>query len=133
MQQNANASHPKEFSKRQHNSRPCQTIDGHNQEYFRYTRGRFVSNEKHEMAQRYVRFDMQELGRLAAEAVGSTSCANIEKYPDGLYNKALLLTMDDGAQAVAKIPNPNAGRSHFTTASEVATMEFVRLAQCFQE
>ena len=27
---------------------------------------------------------------------------------------------------MAKVPNPNAGRPHFTTASEVATMEFVR-------
>jgi hypothetical protein len=35
--------------------------------------------------------------------------------------------MDDGRQVVAKIPNPNAGRPHFTTASEVATMDFVSL------
>ena len=68
---------------------------------------------------------MQELARLAAEAVGANSCVSIEKYPDGMYNKVLLLTMEDGTQAVAKIPNPNAGRPHFTTASEVATMEFV--------
>ncbi|KAL9079198.1 MAG: hypothetical protein Q9157_001907 [Trypethelium eluteriae] len=33
--------------------------------------------------------------------------------------------MDDGSQVVAKIPNPNAGMPHFTTASEVATMDFV--------
>ena len=42
-----------------------------------------------------------------------------------MYNKAMLLTMEDGAQVIAKIPNPNAGTPHFTTASEVATMEFV--------
>ena len=77
------------------------------------------------MSQRYVRFDLDELARLAAEVVGSKSCVSIEKYPDGMYNKALLLTMDDGNQAVAKVPNPNAGRPHRTTASEVATMDFV--------
>lgn len=33
--------------------------------------------------------------------------------------------MDDGTEVVAKLPNPNAGAPHFTTASEVATMEFV--------
>lgn len=98
-----------------------------NDDYFRFTRGRFVSNEEHEMSQRYVRFNLQELARLAAEAVGSKSCVSIEKYPEGMHNKALLLTMDDGAQAVAKVPNPNAGRPHFTTASEVATMEFVSI------
>ncbi|KAL1874972.1 hypothetical protein Plec18167_005640 [Paecilomyces lecythidis] len=34
--------------------------------------------------------------------------------------------MDDGREIVAKIPNPNAGRKFFTTASEVATMDFMR-------
>ena len=106
----------------------CSEFDvDHNDDKFRYTRGRFISNEEHEMSQRYVRFNLHELGRLAAEAVGSKSCIKMQKYPDGMYNKALLLTMDDGAQAVAKVPNPNAGRPHFTTASEVATMEFVSL------
>ncbi|PPJ50761.1 hypothetical protein CBER1_07477 [Cercospora berteroae] len=36
------------------------------------------------------------------------------------------MTMDNGKEVVAKLPNPNAGRQHFTTASEVATMDFVR-------
>lgn len=39
------------------------------------------------------------------------------------------MTMDDGKQVVAKVPNPNAGLPHFTIASEVATMEFVCLPQ----
>lgn len=103
-----------------------------NEDYFHFTRGRFVSNEEHEMSQRYVRFNLQELARLAAETVGSKSCVNIEKYPDGMHNKALLLTMDDGTQAVAKVPNPNAGRPHLTTASEVATMEFVSVVVPFR-
>ncbi|KAF2995261.1 hypothetical protein E8E13_003826 [Curvularia kusanoi] len=34
--------------------------------------------------------------------------------------------MDDGRELIAKIPNPNAGRAHYTTASEVATMDYVR-------
>ena len=77
------------------------------------------------MAQRYVRFDTEELGAVAASAMGSPSCVSLVKYPDGLYNKAMLLTMCDGKQAVAKIPNPNSGQPHLTTASEVATMDFV--------
>ena len=68
---------------------------------------------------------MHELGRLAAEAVGSKSCINITKYPDGMYNKTFLLTMNNGVEAIAKLPTPNAGLPHFTTASEVATMDFV--------
>jgi hypothetical protein len=34
--------------------------------------------------------------------------------------------MENGRQLVVKIPNPNAGPAHYTTASEVATMQFVR-------
>ena len=34
--------------------------------------------------------------------------------------------MDDGQRVVAKVPHPNAGPKGLTTASEVATMEFVR-------
>ncbi|KAK0112105.1 hypothetical protein ONS96_001364 [Cadophora gregata f. sp. sojae] len=93
---------------------------------FNYTRGRFVCDEEYEMAQRQVRFDVNELARIATEAVGAKSCVSVEKYPEGVYNKAMLLTMDDGSRVVAKVPNPNAGRPHFTTASEVATMDFVR-------
>lgn len=92
---------------------------------YSFLRGRFVCNERQEMAQRYVRFDTEELGAVAASATGSPSCVSLEKYPDGMYNKAMLLTMCDGKQAVAKITNPNSGRPHLTTASEVATMDFV--------
>ncbi|KAL5332899.1 kinase-like domain-containing protein [Aspergillus crustosus] len=77
---------------------------------------------------RHARFDMHELAKRAAESVGSTysQCARIDKYPDGMFNKAFLFTMQDGKQVVGKVPNPNAGRPHYTTASEVATMDFVR-------
>ncbi|PSK40209.1 hypothetical protein B9Z65_8149 [Elsinoe australis] len=63
---------------------------------------------------------------MAAEAVGAQRCVRVEKFPDGLYNKALLLTMNDGREVGAKVPNPNAGRAHFITASEVAIMKSVR-------
>lgn len=47
------------------------------------------------------------------------------KISEGQYNKVFQLTMDDGREVIAKLPNPNAGRPYFTTASEVATMDFV--------
>jgi hypothetical protein len=77
------------------------------------------------MSQRYIQFNMNELSRIAAEAVGSESCAKVQKYPDGMFNKTFLFTMHDGTQVVGKFLNLNSGRPHFTTASEVATMEFV--------
>lgn len=36
------------------------------------------------------------------------------------------MTMKDESQVIVKIPNPNAGRKHYATASEVATMDYVR-------
>lgn len=81
------------------------------------------------MAVRYVRFDMNELAKIAAKSIGHRhaplQCINVEKFPDGLFNKTFLFTMDDGSQVVGKVPNRNAGLPHYTTASEVATMDFV--------
>lgn len=93
--------------------------------FFHYTRGRFIRDEACEMAGRSISFNVDELAIVAASAVGAKACVKFEKYPDGMYNKVFGLTMDNGVQVVAKLPNPNAGRPHFTTASEVATMEFV--------
>ncbi|EZG08123.1 hypothetical protein H106_02609 [Trichophyton rubrum CBS 735.88] len=69
---------------------------------------------------------MNELARIAAQSIGAKFCIDIQKCPDGMYNKCYVLTMDDGKEVIAKVPNPNAGRPHFTTASEVATMDFAR-------
>jgi hypothetical protein len=71
------------------------------EEFHRYTRGRFVCDEAHEMAQRYIPFNLEALVAVAARAIGSDRCVAVEKLPDGNYNKTLLLTMNDGAQAVA--------------------------------
>ncbi|OAT01984.1 uncharacterized protein BDCG_17325 [Blastomyces dermatitidis ER-3] len=73
---------------------------------FQFTRGRFVYEETDQLKQRYIQFDLKQLGEIAAQAVGAARCVKIEKCPDGLYNKAYILTMD--------------------TASEVATMDFMR-------
>lgn len=95
-------------------------------EFFNFTRARFVRDEEYEMAQRRVKFNMNELARLSADAVGFKARVNVEKYPDVMFSKAFLMTVEDGMQVVAKVPNPNAGRAYFTTASEVATIDFVR-------
>lgn len=48
------------------------------------------------------------------------------KLAEGGFNKVFRLVMDNGSVAIARIPNPNAGPAFKTTASEVATMDFVR-------
>lgn len=47
------------------------------------------------------------------------------KLAEGSFNKIFVLTMDNGRQAIARIPHPNFGVARFTTASEVATMHFL--------
>ncbi|KAF2431190.1 phosphotransferase enzyme family protein [Tothia fuscella] len=84
-------------------------------EFFEFTRGRFVSDEVAQVACRRVHFDMNELAKTAALSMGAKRCINVEKCPDGL-----------GRQIVGKVPNPIAGLPHFTTASEVATLDFLR-------
>lgn len=98
-----------------------------NKDFFRYTAGRFLFDEANQMACRYIEFDMNELVHIAASSIASKSCVAVRKLPEGQYSKAFLLTMDDGKRVVAKVPNPNAGQPHYTTASEVATMDFVSI------
>ena len=78
------------------------------------------------MAEHYVRFNVPELMRIAAMAVGRNKCVDIRKLTEGSFNKIFLLKMSDGYEVVARIPTPVAGPSHYTTASEVATMDFLR-------
>jgi hypothetical protein len=47
------------------------------------------------------------------------------KYRKGLYNKAYLLTIDNGLEVFAKLLNLIVGPAYYTTALEVATREFV--------
>lgn len=65
-------------------------------DFFCVTRGRVVCNEAYEMSQPYIRVNINELARLTAEALGSKPGVGIKKHPDGMYHKALLLSMDDG-------------------------------------
>ncbi|KAJ0417769.1 kinase-like domain-containing protein [Aspergillus carlsbadensis] len=95
-------------------------------EFFNFTRGRFIVDETENLRKREVVFDMNRLAGIAAESIGAAKCVAIKKYPDGMFNKAFLMTMDDGRELIAKVPNPNAGIPHYTTASEVATMDFAR-------
>lgn len=109
------------------NSKKKDTIGSkHDPEAFnRFTSGRWLWNERQQLAGRHVKFDLSTLLQQAASAVGSQSCSHVLKISEGQFNKVFQLTMDDGLEIIAKLPNPNAGRPHFTTASEVATMDFV--------
>ncbi len=82
-------------------------------------------NENMRLAERYVRFNIPELMRVAANAVHREECVRIEKMAEGGFNKIFLLSMNDGYQVIARIPTSIAGPPHFTTASEVATLDLL--------
>jgi hypothetical protein len=72
-----------------------------NDEFFEFTRGRFVRDESDQLARRRVKFDMNELTCIAAQAVGASSCIKVVKCPDGMYNKSFLMLMDDGQEVIS--------------------------------
>ncbi|KAJ6007074.1 phosphotransferase enzyme family protein [Penicillium canescens] len=67
----------------------------------------------------------QQPASVAAEPIGAARRISVENFLDACTIKRFLMTMEDGREAVAKVSNPNAGISHFTTASGVATVKLV--------
>ncbi|KAJ6181243.1 Aminoglycoside phosphotransferase [Penicillium mononematosum] len=107
-------------------------IPGDVEEFYRYSAQKWLWNEPAQLLRRYLQFDMDAFIHVAEEAAGDGSvCGDVTKLPEGNSNKVFLVTMQDGRQLIVKLPNPNAGPVHYTTASEVATMQFVRNPSAF--
>jgi hypothetical protein len=72
-----------------------------------------------------VTFDVDRLCEVAASTGGQkySPVRAIEKMEGG-FSKALLLCKEDGSEIVAKIPFPIAGPPKYTTASEVAVLQY---------
>ena len=90
---------------------------------FKYTNGRFLANEKKALDRRYVTFDIDRLCAIAASTGQHSPVCAIEKMEGG-FSKALLLRKEDGSEIVAKIPFSIAGPPKYTTASEVAVLQY---------
>ena len=83
-------------------------------------------NEHEQLQRRHVKFNLAALIRVVEDAVGPDArCVGFAKLPEGNFNKTCIATMQDGHELIARLPNPNAGRPHYTTASKVATMAYV--------
>lgn len=96
-------------------------------DFFQYTSGRWLWDEEQQLHDRFSPFNVAELKKAAASGVGANKCVEITKLAEGSFNKTFRLKMDNGMHAIAKIPHPIAGPQYYMTASEVATMEFVRI------
>jgi aminoglycoside phosphotransferase (APT) family kinase protein len=85
-------------------------------------------NEELRLKERYVEFNVE-----ASKAAASASLAhqhgsvtNIFKLGEGGFNRVFTLTMEDGFDVIAKIPYHIAVPEYFATASEAATLTFLR-------
>lgn len=91
---------------------------------------------------RHVPFNVEAFLDVALRAAGAKECLSLEKVQDGYYphsdgllvadndagtfNRTFALRFDNDAELIAKIPFPVAGPRHFCTASEVATLDYLR-------
>ncbi|GLA19335.1 hypothetical protein AnigIFM62618_007004 [Aspergillus niger] len=87
-------------------------------ELFAYTNGHFLVDEQHQLARRYVKFDVDALCNVAT-AVGDdpSPVISVEKMEGG-FSKVLLMNKEYGTEVVAKLPCRIAGPAELTTASE---------------
>ncbi|KAF9479942.1 protein kinase subdomain-containing protein PKL/CAK/Fmp29 [Pholiota conissans] len=103
-------------------------IDSYHNDLFNNSTGRWLYNEEKELASRYQYFDVEQLKHAACDALGSQKCLKLNKIAEGSYNKVFRMYFEDGRTAIARIPSSNLlGNASMITASEVATMEFMRL------
>ncbi|KAL8726443.1 MAG: hypothetical protein Q9166_006721 [cf. Caloplaca sp. 2 TL-2023] len=95
---------------------------------FSYDSRKWIYNESLRQAERYLKFDVQQLKHVAATSVGRTKAdvIDIHKLGEGGFNRAFEITLRDGLQLVARLPYSSTVPKHYATASEVATMDLVR-------
>ena len=123
---------PRQQARKDHttsSSQICSNPDSQYEDFYRYTSGRWVWDEEQQLRDRFRKFNVPELQRIAASCVGARVCITMTKLGEGSFNNVFRLVMDNGKIAIARIPNPNAGPECYTTASEVATMDFVRMPE----
>lgn len=96
---------------------------------FNYTSGAWLVNNKLRHAERKHVFNDQALLRLAAQSVGRdpSDVETMVKIGEGGFNRIFLIAMYDGFQMIARVPYPITRPKSYAVASEVATMDFLRL------
>ncbi|PGH23100.1 hypothetical protein AJ80_02874 [Polytolypa hystricis UAMH7299] len=105
----------------------CRPVDSKpNVDLFSYTSGRFLYNEEIRFRERYVEFDVAALKEAVSKHTGRGRVVNITKLSEGGFNRVFLLTLEDDFQAIVKIPYNLSVPKKYATASEVATLAFLR-------
>ncbi|TFK72771.1 hypothetical protein BDN72DRAFT_762892 [Pluteus cervinus] len=88
--------------------------------------GRWLYNDKFQRAARYTPFNVEGLQEVACKAVDAARCVHLNALRIGMNNKVFLMRFNNGKEAVARIPTSLAGNTYLTTASEAATLRYLR-------
>ncbi|EAU88204.1 protein kinase subdomain-containing protein PKL/CAK/Fmp29 [Coprinopsis cinerea okayama7 len=94
------------------------------EQLFEHT-GRWLFNEETNKRLRHSPFNAEALEAIACRVTEARGITNWTKIGEG-SNKVFRLELDNGRKVVLRIPNPIVPNVELTTASEVATMEYVR-------
>jgi Phosphotransferase enzyme family len=84
-------------------------------------------NESFRKKERYLEFDIPALCQAIASSSGATDVTSLVKTAEGGFNRIFHTTCKNGRQILARLPYPSTIPRQYTIASEVATMEFLRL------
>ncbi|TRM65527.1 kinase-like domain-containing protein [Schizophyllum amplum] len=95
-------------------------------ELFSMTKYRWLYNNEKQLTARYMPFNVEALLNIATQSANAKQCTSLEKIHDGTFNRVLDLKFDNGVEYVVKIPFPITGPKHLCTASEVATLDYIR-------
>lgn len=99
---------------------------GLNEEFFSFTSDRWLRDPERNHALRHRKFDVDALKNAIASSTGTSSVVDFRRLTEGRCNKVFQVQLSDDRSVIARIPTPLAGTPHLVTASEVATMRFLR-------
>ncbi|RAK95008.1 uncharacterized protein BO80DRAFT_498083 [Aspergillus ibericus CBS 121593] len=86
-------------------------------------------NEHVRLSERYLKFDVSALKNVAALASGyaPSDIAAFSRLSEGGFNRIFQVTLKDGRCVIARLPYPSTVPKRYAVASEVATLDYLRL------
>ncbi|KAK2759064.1 Phosphotransferase enzyme [Arachnomyces sp. PD_36] len=96
------------------------------QSLFSYTSGRFLYNESIRLRERYVEFNVAALKEAVSQHTGHGKVVSLQKLSEGGFNRVFLAKLEDNSQVIVKIPFDHSVPKTYATASEAATLKFLR-------
>ncbi|GAB7348941.1 hypothetical protein MBLNU459_g7627t1 [Dothideomycetes sp. NU459] len=97
--------------------------------FYNYTSGAWLYNDQVRRQERRLIFDIAALLDAASRSVGtsSESVTNMTKIAEGGYYRVFEITLRSSPTVIARLPYPCTIPRKFGVASEVATMQYLRL------